>query len=176
MTVLMHGRSHQRGASLVMSLIILGVLALMGVGAVMTANTQFKMAGNLQFQSTAMSDAESALAVAESWLPANFANEGFAEIKTPGLYPENKGPDLAAMTWNDSTSIKVDPSGNQRYIIELYAANRPLPSNSIAQSAAYGAPAATPMVNVYRITGRGVSRLGATRVVQSFFSVRTVSN
>ena len=73
---------YQQGASLITSLILLGVLALMGVAGVMIANTQFKIAGNLQFQSAAMSDAESALAVAENWLPANFAHQGFADSGT----------------------------------------------------------------------------------------------
>lgn len=165
--------SSQRGSSLVMTLIVLGVLMLMGGTAVMVANTQFKIAGNLQFQSLAMSDAESALATAENWLPANYANAGFAELVTPGLYPINSGVNPTTMAWTDATSIKGDPAGNQRYAIELYIAQRPLPSNSVATCGSYGSPGACAYVNVYRVTARGVSRNGATRIVQSLFAVRT---
>lgn len=167
--------SHEKGASLVTSLILLGVLGLIGIAGVMIANTQFKIAGNLQFQSAAMSDAESALAVAENWLPANHTHTGFAELGTPGLYPLGAAPDASTMKWEDSTSIRVDPAGNQRYIIELYLAGRTLPSSSVVQCNTYGTSAPCPKVNVYRISTRGVSRNGATRLVQSMFAVR-VSN
>ena len=167
--------AHQRGMSLVMSLIVLGVLVMMGVSAVIVANTQFRMAGNLQFQTAAMSDAESALAVAENWLPANFADQAFAQAGTPGLYPTGTAPDPGTMTWDDTSSIKVDAAGNQRYMIELYLAGRTLPSNSVLQCSNYGTTAPCPKVNIYRVTTRGVSRLGATRVVQSLFAVRTAS-
>lgn len=173
MRILPTPRAQQRGASLVTSLIILGVLALMGVAGVMIANTQFKIAGNLQFQSAAMSDAESALAVAENWLPANHTHQGFAETGAPGLYPLGVTPDPVLMTWDDTTSIKIDPAGNQRYIIELYLAGRTLPSSSVVQCNTYGTSAPCPKVNVYRISTRGVSRAGATRLVQSLFAVRT---
>lgn len=170
-----HSLSRQRGMSLVMSLIVVGALILMGVSAVMVANTQFKVAGNLQYQNIAMSDAESALAVAENWLPTNFANQAFAQTGTPGLYPTGTAPDPASMTWDDTNSIKVDAAGNQRYMIELYLAGRTLPSNSVLQCSNYGTNAPCPKVNVYRVTTRGVSRLGATRVVQSLFAVRTAN-
>lgn len=168
-------RTREQGASLVTSLILLGVLALMGVAGVMIANTQFRIAGNLQFQSAAMSDAESALAVAENWLPANHTHKGFADLGTPGLYPLGTAPNPAQMKWDDTTSIRVDPAGNQRYMIELYLAGRTLPSSSVVQCNNYGTSAPCPKVNVYRIATRGVSRNGATRIVQSMFAVR-VSN
>ena len=163
----------QTGASLVAGLVILGVLALMGISGVMIANTQFKMAGNLQFQTAAMADAESALAVAENWLPANYTDQGFAQTGTRGLYPLGTAPDPTTMTWDDTSSISVDAAGNQRYMIELYLAGRTLPTNSVVQCNTYGTSAPCPKVNIYRISSRGVSRGGATRLVQSFFAVRT---
>jgi hypothetical protein len=174
MRILSSSLRRQSGVSLVTSLIIVGALALMGIVGVMIANTQFKMAGNLQFQSAAMSDAESALAVAENWLPANFAHEGFARPGTPGLYPAGSAPDpLNTSSWDDRTSVRVDPAGNQRYMIELYLAGRTLPTNSVVQCSGYGTSAPCPKVNVYRILSRGVSRAGATRMVESYFAVRT---
>ena len=168
--------ARQRGATLVTSLIILGVLALIGVSAVMVANTQFRMSANLQLQTLAMSDAENALSSAETWLLANYASNAFVEKTAAGIYPVNQEPNVATMTWDDTTSVKVDAAGNQRYIIAMYAPNRPLPSNSVSTPSAYGGAAPTPFVNVYRVTARGISRAGATRIVQTYFSVRTVSN
>ena len=163
----------QSGVSLVTALIIVAVLGMMGVAGVMIANTQFRMAGNLQFQSAAMSDAESALATAENWLPTNFANEGFARAGTPGLYPAGSAPDPLTTAWDDRTSVRVDAAGNQRYMIELYLAGRTLPTNSVVQCNSYGTNAPCPKVNVYRILSRGVSRGGATRLIESYFAVRT---
>lgn len=163
----------QKGAALVTSLVILGLLLLIGVSAVIVSNTQFKIAGNLQFQNIAMSDAESALATAENWLPANYTHQGFAESGTPGLYPLGTAPDALSMKWDDTNSIKADAEGNQRYMIELYLAGRTLPSNSVVQCNTYGMSAPCPKVNVYRISTRGVSRVGATRIVQSLYALRT---
>ena len=166
-------RIRQTGASLVTSLVILAVLAMLGIWGATIATTQMRMAGNLQFQSAAMSEAESALAVAENWLPGNFAHEGFARTGVPGLYPAGAAPDAASVTWDDSNSVRVDASGNQRYMIELYLAGRTLPTNSVVQCSNYGASGPCPKVNIYRITTRGTSRAGATRLVQSMFAVRT---
>jgi type IV pilus assembly protein PilX len=170
MTVSMYGLSRQRGASLVISLIILGVLALIGVSAVMVANTQFRMSANLQLQTQALSGTENALAAAETWLLDNFASPAFATAGTiNGIFPTPQADDPRTLTWSDSNSRPVDAAGNQRYRIELYIANRPLPSNSITTQAAYGAAAPTPFVNVYRITARGSSQ-GAIRIVQTHFA------
>lgn len=165
--------SCQRGASLVMSLIILVVLMLLGVSALMVSNTQSKLAGNLQFQTLAMFEAESALAQAENWLaqPANTAS--LATFGTvAGLYASGSNVNPLTMTWNDTNSIKVDSAGNQRYIIELYAQNRVLPGNSVA-TCGYAMPGPCPNVNLYQTTARGVSQLGASKHVQSLFALRT---
>lgn len=79
------------------------------------------------------------------------------------------------MTWDDSNSIKADAAGNQRYMIELHLAGRTLPSNSVVQCSTYGTSAPCPKVNVYRVSARGVSRLGAARIVRSLFVVRASS-
>lgn len=167
-------KRRQRGAVLVTALIILGVLMLLGVSAVMIARTQLKLAGNTQFYNLAMSDAESAVAVAENWLNANYADAGFAgtTAKT-GIYPAGTSIDPLTMRWDDSNSIKLDDAGNQRYVIELYMPSRTPPTTSVVQCGAYGAVAACPRVNLYRISARGLSRLGATKIVQSIYAVRT---
>ena len=61
-------QSSERGSTLVISLIILIVLMLLGVMAMNTSDTQYKLAGNLQFEDVAMSNAEQAVDAAERWL------------------------------------------------------------------------------------------------------------
>ena len=162
----------QAGSSLVVSMIMLVVLMLMGVGAMVVSNTQFRMAGNLQFQNLAMTNAESALAQAENWIASNHANPNLATRVPGGLYPVGTAPDPYTMAWDDTTSEKVDLFGTQRYAIEVLAADRVLPSNSITTCNIYGLSGPCPRVNVYRITARGTSIRGSIKVVQSIFSVR----
>ena len=167
-------RAHakQSGSSLVVTLIMLVALMFMGVTAVVVSNSQFRMAGNLQFQNLAMNNAESAVAQAENWLAANFSNAGFSARVSGGLYPANSNPDPYTIVWDDTTSVKTDASGNQRYIIEMLGADRVLPSNSVGNCNVYGMSGPCPKVNVYRITGRGTSVRGSVKLVQSIYSVR----
>lgn len=167
-----NSRAKQSGAVLITGLIILAVLLLLSASAVMLSNTQFKVAGNMQFQNLAMSGAESAIATAENWLNENYNATGFSTAGTPGLYPANTSIDPLTMQWNDTTSINVDAAGNSRYAIELYMVNRAPPTNSIVTCNPYGMTAPCPKVNLYRISARGISALGATKIVQSFYAVR----
>ncbi|TXF11950.1 pilus assembly PilX family protein [Pelomicrobium methylotrophicum] len=168
----LYGRSYQDGASLIVALVMLAVLMLMGVSAYVVSTNQFRMAANLQYQNVALANAESALATAENWIAANYNHPGFITRTPGGLYPTGTAPDPLTMTWDDSTSIKVDPSGSQRFMIELLAADRVLPSNSVGNCNVYGQSGPCPRVNVYRLTARGTSVLGTTKFVQSVFAVR----
>ena len=162
----------QSGSSLIVTMIMLVALMLMGVTAVVVSNTQFRMAGNLQFQNLAMSNAESAMAQAENWVGTNFTDARFSARVSGGLYPANSNPDPYSMAWDDTTSVKADASGSQRYVIEMLGADRVLPSNSVGNCNVYGMSGPCPKVNVYRITGRGTSVRGSVKLVQSIYSVR----
>jgi len=165
-------RRTQSGASLVVTLVLLAVLMIMGVTAIVISKQQLRMAGNYQFQSLALTNAETGLATAENWLPSNYNNSGFVTRSPGGLYPAGTAPDPLTMTWDDTTSVKVDAAGMQRFMIELVVAARVLPSNSLGNCNVYGMSGPCPRVNVYRLTGRGTSAIGASRVVQSVFAVR----
>ena len=163
----------QRGASLVVGLVVLGALLLLSLGAITVANTQFKVSGNMQFQNLALTNAESAIATAENWLNTNYANPAFDTLSQPGLYPATNPIDPLTMTWDDSTSIKLDAAGTQRYAIELYMPSRRPPTSSVSQCNTYGAVAPCSQVNLYRVSARGASTLGAAKVVQTIYAVRT---
>jgi Tfp pilus assembly protein PilX len=162
----------ETGSSLVVSMIMLGVLMLMGVGAVVVSNTQYRMAGNFQFQNAAMASAESALSQAEQWVSVNHTNTALIARVAGGLYPAGTGPDPYTMVWDDTTSEKIDADGTQRYIVEVLAENRVLPSNSVTTCNVYGLSGPCPRVNVYRITARGTSARGSLKLVQTVFTVR----
>lgn len=164
--------SRQRGASLVVTLVMLGVITVLGISAFVASSSQFRMAANLQFQNVATHNAESALAQAETWITTNFTNGGFTTRVSGGLYPSGTGPDAFTMTWDDTTSVTVGALGTERYMIEQLVANRVLPSNSVGSCNVYGLSGPCPTVNVFRLTARGTSILGTTRVVQSVFAVR----
>lgn len=171
-------RRHQAGASLVVSLVILGVLMLMGVAAMMISSTQYRLSGNIQFQNTALNQAESALAAAEIWLASgdNYLNEGFKTYNgatTPQLYPTGylaaNNIDPLTMNWTNANSVMSDAVGNQRYLIELLGESRKLTGTGLAIGGRQAA--ACNEVNVYRITTRGASGRGASRYVQAIFTV-----
>ena len=196
--------ARQKGATLVIALLILVLIMMIGITAISTSNTQFKLAGNLQFEDSAMNNTEAAITAAEQWLtPANIKNAGFtgagpltspepgSNAATPELLPLTSVAAIRtardtkpfSMTWGDANSRCIgstnypacnaggstDGSPNQRYYIELMSLNNRL----LGSSAAVGGRTSSGcnQVNTYQITARGVSARGATRFVQSFYSV-----
>lgn len=173
-------RHKQTGATLVLALIVLIVLMVLGVAAVMTANTQLKMAGNLQFENLAKNRAENQMAEAEAFLAAQggktlATTPGFATwaAATKALHPQGHFATLGIADNNplnmDITQWLDNSTGTEGYMIELLAAKEP----------GYGANAATgggiactgDHVNLFRVTARGVGGRGAVRFVQSIHEV-----
>lgn len=169
-------RHIQRGSTLVITLIILIVLMLLGVTTMVTSDTAYKLAGNLQFENNAMNDAETTLSAVENWLETggiDYNNVDFfatppVTASTTGRYPINSGIDPMTMSWDNTDSAVA---GQGRYIIELMSTSSVL----IGSSVTVGGPLsyACNKVNTYRITARGASARGATKYVQSYFSVLT---
>jgi len=65
---------HQRGAALVISLLILLVMTVLGVAAMGTTTLQERMANNNRQQQVAFQAAEAALRTAENWLATNITS------------------------------------------------------------------------------------------------------
>lgn len=140
-------RRRQSGSSLVIALIILIVLMILGVGAVMTANSQFKMAGNLQFENQAKNNAENQLATAENWLNTN-----------------------GGATSNYVLGVPVTvATGKDSYTILLRGMNK-IPAGGSA-SVGSPPPAGTASVNLFEVTGHGESARGASRDVVAIYEV-----
>lgn len=178
-------RARQGGATLVMALLILVLIMMIGIAALSTSNTQFKLAGNLQFEDSATNNAEAAILAAEAWLaldtPANYKNPGFstyAQTTTPQLQPLTATPDPFGMLWQDTAedvafgqnvanSARVAGNVAQRYFIQLMSRGNQLPGSGI------GAPrqsAGCNKVDTFLITARGTSARGATKYIQSYYA------
>lgn len=165
----------QRGSSLVISMIILVILMLLGVSAMVTSDTAFKLAGNLQFQDSALNNAEAAMAAGEEWIGGstggveNFRNAAFSTATVGGLYTLAATPDPLNMTWNDDSSVAVDGNASQRYFIDLMSENNQLLTSG--SDIGGRTSAACNKVNTYRVVGRGTSARGAVKIVESYYSV-----
>jgi Tfp pilus assembly protein PilX len=181
----------QRGATLVVALLVLVLIMMIGITAVSTSDTQFKLAGNVQFEDSALNNAETAVAEAERWLSTgtNFSTAAFTAVDpatdpdpgpdagTPQLLPRTTVDSVRAarvdrpfsMTWADTNSLAVGGNDVQRYYIELMSINNKLQGSS--QRVGARSSSGCNQVNTYLITGRGVSARGATKFVQSYYSV-----
>jgi type II secretory pathway pseudopilin PulG len=155
----------QSGSTLIISLIILIILMLLGVTAMHTSDTQYKLAGNLQFESMAMNAAETAANNAEQWLELNATT-------TPSASAVNTLPDpLTGMAWTNADSIQVGGVDTQRYTIGFVSTN-PSPLAGV------GLDCFDPSnehnfdcVHTYLVTARGQSSRGATKFVQTYYAV-----
>ena len=177
-------RARQRGATLVMALLILVLIMMIGIAALSTSNTQFKLAGNLQFEDSATNNAEAAIAAAEAWLaPDNnsYKDPGFttyAHGPTPQLQPVTASLNPMTMTWQDSVedadrsqnfadSVRVAGNVSQRYFIQLMSKGNQLPGSGISPPRT---SSACNKVDTFVITARGTSSRGATKYIQSYYS------
>jgi Tfp pilus assembly protein PilX len=174
----------QRGASsLFITVILVLVVMLLAVTAAVLSNTQFKLAGNLQYENIAFNLAEEALASAESWLStrdsaAAYANATSDAFKTrsndvPHLYPigylATNNIDPLTMTWSNSNSLAVNGDDTKRYLIEKYGAdNVPL---GVGVDSGGRVNTGCQKVDVFRITTRGASAKGTMKLVQTTYSL-----
>ena len=123
-------RSRQRGAVLVISLILLLILTVIGMSAIQTTTTEERMAGNMRDSEIAFQSAEAAIRDAEAFIETTVATSAFDDNN--GLFNNNDGdgtaePDYSATaTWSSnatsraySTPIPGIPTANQpRYFIK----------------------------------------------------------
>lgn len=166
----------QKGATLVVALLVLVLIMMIGIAAINTSSTQFSVAGNLQFEDSALNNAEAALTTAETWLRANYNDAGFSTRISGPLYPMpaagTQPIDPLTLDWTtDSASMRVAGNQNQRYFIQQMSLNSSLPGSS--QAVGGRTNAVCNKVNTYLVAGRGASARGATKVVQSYFSVQS---
>jgi Tfp pilus assembly protein PilX len=170
----------QRGvSSLFLTVILVLVVMLLAVTASVLSNTQFRLAGNIQFENVAKNLGEGAVATAESWLRTgtNAKNAAFTTYTTdtPYLYPigytTTNSIDPLTTAWANTNSLDVSAAsdGTQRYMIEKYGAdNQPLGTGLDSG----GRPlTGCQKVDVFRISARGTSARGTNKMLQTIYSV-----
>ncbi|AOS96890.1 hypothetical protein AUP74_01442 [Microbulbifer aggregans] len=177
----MRALSQQRGAVLVVSLIVLLVLTLIGVSAARTVLLEEKMTFASRDAKVALEVAEALVRQGEQYIDGisttgEFGNQNW-------LHAEGDAPDdlLAAATWSDnsSSSFEVpmeDSKGNQlsgRMYIEIAGnADKEDPADSITVGG-YGQTTGGGEVKVFRIIARGQGLTDSTtRVIVSHYGKR----
>lgn len=169
-------RADQKGSTLIVSMIILILIMMMGVTAMVSSDTQYRMAGNIQFEDAAMNNAEAAVNAAESQLQdiSYSGSAGFTtySASTPERYPIGTVVDPLSLSWSDSSSQMVGDD-SKRYIIQMVSKNVSLATSGVGVG---GRASALPsVVNTYLITARGTSARGSTKYLQSYFKVNPKS-
>ncbi len=167
---------HQRGAVLVISLLMLLVLTLIGVSSMGTANLEEKMAGNLRDRELAFQAAEAALRTGERYIEANrysmtfdvSCTSGFCDCSDPSVGCVEYWTDTTLNVWNTPgrhllyTSNLQGVNSRAMYIVEY------LGKQIIAPAAA---PCAS-CPDMYRVTALASGLTDVSRVMlQSTYRV-----
>jgi len=155
---------HQAGAALFMALIFLLILTLLGVFSMNMSRLENLMAGNTQFQTTALNNAEYTLAR---------GIEDIQLVESSGLsYPTTAGYHAAGdveptdLTWGFTTKTVTLPDGSNGEYVVINAGT----DNDDGEDNSYSGvitPAPGAIVQVFLVTAKSESSRGAKRIVQS---------
>jgi type IV pilus assembly protein PilX len=162
----------QRGAVLLVSLVMLVLVTLIGVASMQTSNMEVVMATNSQARTTALSDAENALVDGESDILINYPGVplfDWTADTSDGLYTVGDivGSVVNVVVWTDvAGAYEAAPTGGQ-YTTEYLG-----PYTTSGASLTMGAGGGADRRYLYRVTGRGVFGDGGTRFVQSIFATQ----
>ena len=174
----MHTHS-QRGATLVIALIILLIMSLIGISNMQSSTMQERMAANNRQKTVALYAAESALTAAEEWVQSNVTNVGdLSQFSgSDGLYSiTNVAPGISAAPLSNHITDVADPdswgdygvasigetpivdinlvSQQPRYIIEYLGIDKGTARSGVSEinSDTQDSP---PMAYMFRITAIG---------------------
>lgn len=178
----------QDGAVLIMAMLIVVLILMTGITLTSNSNSQLRQAGIFQSEDDALNNAESAIAHAETWLGSgtHHLSAGFDAYDaqaSPGLLPIGfRGSQLASgqesnatpgLRWPESgaaaSAIGVAGDPAQQYFIEQLSGGASLPGSS--QVVGGHSSSGCNQVNTYQVTARGRDPRGASRFVQTHFSV-----
>lgn len=171
MNLLHRTLGNQRGAVLVVGLLLLVVLTLIGVASMQSTTLQERMAANMREQEQAFQSAEAALRSGETFLRTTPILPAFTG--SAGLYPQ---PDPTAPRWTQKgtwgvegsrpyTGKVADGSPVPRFIIEQLSFEQ-LPGSSLATDEEVTSG------TMYRVIARGTGGLGRAVVVLESTSLR----
>ena len=166
--------SRQRGAVLVVGLIVLIIMTIVGVASLQSTSIEEKMAGNLRDLNIALQATESTIREAETVIDGLANTTGFGA--SGGFYSLGNAPDpFSAGTWTGASSnVSTLNLGNAiapRYYIELigeFSDETGTEVNILNYGQAQGGA-----VTVFRVVGRGTGATGTAQVIiESFYGRR----
>ncbi|WP_237068697.1 pilus assembly PilX family protein [Microbulbifer guangxiensis] len=175
--------SQQKGAVLVVSLIVLLVLTLIGVSAARTVLLEEKMTFASRDAKVALEVAEALVRQGEQYIDGISTTGEFGDQNQKWLHAEGDAPDdlLAEATWTDNTSrsftvpmkdSKGNPLSGRMYIEIAGNADKEDPADSITVGG-YGQTTGGGEVKVFRIIARGQGLNDTTsRVIVSHYGKR----
>jgi Tfp pilus assembly protein PilX len=157
-------RHRQAGAALFMALIFLLILTILGVFGMNVSRLENLMAGNTQFQTTALNNAEYTLARGVEDI-LKVESDGIAYPTTAGYHTVGDY-DPSDLVWNFTTKTVSLPDGSTGEYVILNAGT----DNDDGEDSSYTgtiAPAPGAIVQVFLVTAQSESSRGAKRIVQS---------
>jgi type II secretory pathway component PulK len=169
-----HSLVCQRGAALFMALVILLVMTILGVFGMNISRMENLMAGNNQFQTAALSNAELILAVGEKKTEDILGNLPFADWNETGDAYYDRTSESAelinphALNWGFDYQAEDSSS---RYVIE-YAGSELIPGNDASVEGTSTCTAGS-CVWVFLATAQNETSRGAKRTVQSVYVTET---
>ena len=169
----------QRGAALFMALIFLLIMTILGVFGMNLSRMENLMAGNTQFQVSALSDAELLLDIASDEIEAALGPP-FTDFDASGdhLYlltedaTESANPN--ALDWSAFNCFSTTPPGghadnNYCYLIEYTGELEGSDDGDCSAATGTGGKPADCFRQIYRVTTQAETSRGARRTVQSIF-------
>lgn len=169
---LMIKRKGQKGAVLLVSMVILLALTMLGVTSMKSSLTGLTMAGNLREAGLAFQAAEAGLRSAENIIEGSTSLTLF-DGSTSLLNRASVDPNyLLAASWLNASQANVvlaNVSNNPRYIIR-YLGDRGSSVNAALSLDGYGGNQSDRLISNFRVTSRGTGQTGNFfKVVQSYY-------
>jgi type IV pilus assembly protein PilX len=164
----------QKGAALIISLVILLAMTLIGVSSMDSAVLELKMAGTMQQQIVAMNRAEATLMAAEAridLMTSDGATQNF-EATDDGFYPSTNTLNLEQVNWSSISSEEGPVTSansvddDDAYVIE-YLGVKPIPGETVKMDPNGGITGGA--VHTFRNTTRSASGRDVVRIVQSIY-------
>jgi type IV pilus assembly protein PilX len=158
----------ERGAALVVSLILLLIMTIIGVAAMNGARLEVSMAGMMQREEVALRSAERTLAEAERYAENNIDNHFSTEVE--GHYLPGTEPDVSQTDWT-FLAIPIEEEGEEdsrdEFIVE-YLGLISLPGSALNDGGDPSIPG--DKINTYRISARSETKGNAVRIVESIYT------
>jgi len=168
--------NNQKGAALIVSLIILMAMTMLGITSMKGVTTELAMAGNLHESALTFQAAEAGLREAEV-VVADSTSAAIFDGSSPSMLGlTDADPDyMDADSWDSADSVSLSLANihiNPQYVIKylgIWAQNK----NALVNTGGgYGGQPPGRIISNYRVTSRGTGQTEKTfRTVQSYYGI-----